>query len=115
MGFTRSTLESLGSREQEGFQSRSLVSYIYNLDREPVRVCDQAMVKQPRSGHDPILGLSNRNGSRERFFTLKLGNGKKHTIRLEKDWVIPTGAGYFFAPSISALYVLSGGASPSEI
>jgi Dyp-type peroxidase family len=64
--------------------------------------------KDPGSGHDPILGQSDKKGNRERFFAVTLANGQKQTIRLEKDWVIPTGGGYFFSPSIHALEVLSG-------
>jgi Dyp-type peroxidase family len=64
--------------------------------------------KDPGSGHDPVLGQSDKNGNRERFFSIKLANGEEQTIRLEKDWVIPTGGGYFFSPSIHALEVLSG-------
>src|SRR5580704_3304054 len=60
--------------------------------------------KDPGSGHDPILGqTNNKDGSRVRFFPLKLPNGEEVTVRLEKDWVIPTGGGDFFAPSIDAL------------
>jgi len=64
--------------------------------------------KDPGSGHDPILGQADKNGNRERFFAVKLANGEKQTIRIEKDWVIPTGGGYFFSPSIHALELLSG-------
>jgi len=64
--------------------------------------------KDPGSGHDPILGQSEKDRNRERFFSIKLANGEQQTIRLEKDLVIPTGGGYYFSPSIRALEILSG-------
>jgi len=30
-------------------------------------------------------------------------------VTADEEWVIPTGGGYFFAPSIDALYFLTGG------
>ncbi|MEH1892888.1 MAG: Dyp-type peroxidase [Nostoc sp.] len=61
-------------------------------------------------GHDPIIGQSKNNkpnGDRTRKFFIHLEDDqdKPQTKELTapEDWVIPTGGGYFFAPSISAL------------
>jgi Dyp-type peroxidase family len=49
----------------------------------------------PRGGgHDPIMGQSDRRGDRTRT----VGD-----MRLEAEWVAPTGGGYFFAPPVSAV------------
>jgi deferrochelatase/peroxidase EfeB len=49
------------------------------------------------AGHDLLVGQA-----RERIGELR-ANGGRHTIRTTARWVIPTGGGYFFAPSLSML------------
>ena len=58
---------------------------------------------QPNAGgHDPIIGQADQGGVRDRFIDFPTNNGTRR-IRLEKDWVIPSGGGYFFSPPIHAI------------
>jgi Dyp-type peroxidase family len=66
--------------------------------------------KEEGAGHDPIIGQNAGGKTRERRFRLNLP-GETQPIVTEKEWVIPTGGGYFFAPSIDALAMLAGPAS----
>ncbi len=68
--------------------------------------------KDPESGYDLIIGQNNAPGAeRERRFTISFmrdGVEQREVIATRADWVIPTGGGYFFAPSIEALEQLAG-------
>jgi deferrochelatase/peroxidase EfeB len=81
-----------------------------------VRPLAEGKPREPneRSGYDPIIGQNNREGqNRVREFTVGFvdQDGQRRAARLSTadadgnglEWVIPTGGGYFFAPSISAM------------
>ena len=53
-------------------------------------------------GFDPIIGQNGRHGSRIRFIDFPTAAGTVR-INIKDEWVTPTGGGYFFAPSISAI------------
>jgi hypothetical protein len=58
---------------------------------------------QPNEGgHDPVIGQRDSRGHRERFIDVPVGD-RQIRVTIDRDFVIPTGGGYFFSPSRSAL------------
>ncbi|MGK7942054.1 MAG: Dyp-type peroxidase [Crocosphaera sp.] len=62
-------------------------------------------------GYDPIVGQNNNPGEqRQRQWTLPVEIDDtviKIPVNLPQDWVIPTGGGYFFVPSLTGLSMLA--------
>jgi deferrochelatase/peroxidase EfeB len=54
-------------------------------------------------GHDLLVGQSGSTGTRIATLTGPLG---QVTLTTDRQWVIPTGGGFFFAPSLSLLQTL---------
>ncbi|WP_345801781.1 Dyp-type peroxidase [Microbacterium sp. AZCO] len=54
-------------------------------------------------GHDPIIGQADVHGDRTRHIDLPTPSNGTRSVALEREFVTPTGGGYFFAPGISAV------------
>lgn len=113
---SRSSIESpIADEVDRGLQ---FLAYQTSIERQFEFVtqawCNNQDFKEPfgtdaqsaneRGGHDPIIG-QNPNGNREFTLTFPDAAQNVQSVRLKttENWVVPTGGGYFFAPSIEAL------------
>ena len=74
--------------------------------------------KEPNVGHDPILGEA-AGAPRTRTVTIVFedsnGNPQTEHITIPQDFVVPTGGGYLFSPSIEALHHFAGVVGPPTL
>ncbi|HYP18532.1 MAG TPA: hypothetical protein VEY08_00550, partial [Chloroflexia bacterium] len=107
----QSSLESPGLPDEPDGPQRGLLFFAYMTSIEKQFefvtrrwVNAEDFKEAGKSGHDLILGQNNVDADRKRTFHLKLKNdGSSEVLTTTTDWVIPTGGGYFFSPSISAM------------
>jgi Dyp-type peroxidase family len=68
-------------------------------------------LRDGEDGHDPVVGQNGRYPHRKRRFTVPLRTREDGVsavvLTLDEEWVVPTGGGYFFAPSLGALRLLA--------
>ena len=50
-----------------------------------------------------IRSSASAPNGRARTFTIIGSNGAPHNVAVDAEWVVPTGGGYFFSPSISTI------------
>jgi len=70
---------------------------------------DATRPKNP-GGHDILVGQNDTDGEGRVRKCIIFGSGvQQSTIQTDAQWIIPTGGGYFFVPSIGALREVIGG------
>ena len=87
------------------------VSYQTSIDAQFVFLqknwANDAVNPNSGGGQDGIIGQRSESG-RVRTVTITAETGVKQVVTLDREWVIPTGGGFFFSPSISTLATVLG-------
>jgi deferrochelatase/peroxidase EfeB len=70
---------------------------------------DPSRPKMP-AGHDIVVGQNDAAGEHRERRCVLFGSGlQQATVTTNAQWIVPTGGGYFFVPSLSALRGVLGG------
>lgn len=56
-----------------------------------------------QGGFDIVIGQNGASVQRERTAELPISASQSQSLTFQPEWIVPTGGGYFFAPSIDAL------------
>jgi Dyp-type peroxidase family len=81
-------------------------SLVHQFEFVTKNLVNNANFQHGGAGFDPIIGQNAADPNRRRSFRLNLP-GEAQPIETEEEWVIPTGGGYFFAPSLKGLRTLA--------
>ncbi len=105
----------LGAAHPDPHVDRGLMFLCYNANIEDQfefltrRWCNSP-IQPNEGGHDPVIGQRDARGDRTRVIDVPTPDGPVR-VSLERDWVVPTGGGYFFSPPIGALTTVLGDAA----
>ena len=88
---------------ERGLMFVAYMSSIQDQFEFVIRRWSNSSMQPNATGHDPIIGQSEVHGDRRRTVDLVSESGDKQTFVLDREWVTPSGGGYFFSPAISAV------------